>query len=299
MSVECESLSKRFGRHTAVRNISLDIPAGSAFALIGTNGAGKTTTLRLLVNILQPDAGVARVLGVDSRKLAREHLLRIGYLSENQKLPERLTVAQYFDYLRVLYPSWDRELERSLRRELDLLPERKLGKLSHGMRMKTLLTSVLAFRPAVLILDEPLSGLDPLIRDEIVQGLLRQADETTIVISSHEINEIETFTTHVGFMDKGELVFQDSTESTLARFRTINVVLSGNSTIPNRLPKTWLSPEVADRSLRFVDTAYESYDAAMQMLAARLGPVRFDAEPMSLREISKALMRAHRQRTSS
>jgi ABC-2 type transport system ATP-binding protein len=294
MTIESQELVKRFGRHTAVRNVSLRVPNGSAFALIGNNGAGKTTTLRMLVNILKPDSGEARVLGVDSRKLARSDFLNIGYVSENQKLPERLTVAQYFGYLRALYENWDPDLERSLRRDLDLPPERKLGKLSHGMRMKTVLAAALAFRPKVLILDEPLSGLDPLVRDEIVEGLLRQAEETTIVISSHEITEIETFTTHVAFMDRGELVFQDSIEALLARFRVVDVALMGNPKLSADLPSTWLNVEHAERSLRFVDTAFTSYDAALRSLSARLGPVRFEAEPMSLREISKALMRARK-----
>lgn len=299
MSIECESLSKHFGRHAAVRNLSLRVPAGSAFALIGTNGAGKTTTLRMLVNILQPDAGAARVLGIDSRELARGDYERIGYVSENQVLPERLTVAQYFDYLRALYSNWDTELERTLRRNLELPPERKLGKLSHGMRMKTLLTGALSFRPSVLILDEPLSGLDPLVRDEMVDGMLRQADETTILISSHEIKEIESFTTHCAFMHRGELAFQDSIEATLARFRSVDITLTGASKTPAQLPKTWLNVELGERSLRFVDSAFESDEAMRAALAMRLGPVRFSAEPMSLREISKALMRARQPGSES
>ena len=292
MLIESRDLTKHFGRHTAVRGLSLRVPEGSAFALIGNNGAGKTTTLRMLVNILQPDSGEARVLGVDSRRLTRTDLLRIGYVSESQKLPERLTVAQYFDYLRALYENWDRDLERSLRRGLDLPPERKLGKLSHGMRMKTVLAAAMAFRPKVLILDEPLSGLDPLVRDEIVAGLLHQADETTIVISSHEITEIETFTTHVAYMERGQLLFQDSTEALLARFRQVDVALAGNARLPADLPATWLNVEAAERSFRFVDSAFTNYDNAQRVLSARLGPIRFEAEQMSLRDISKALMRA-------
>jgi ABC-2 type transport system ATP-binding protein len=299
MTVECEGLSKRFGRHEAVRNLSLRVPAGSAFALIGTNGAGKTTTLRMLVNILQPDSGTARVLGVDSRRLARENFERIGYVSENQHLPERLSVAQYFDYLRALYSSWDSSLERTLRRDLDLPPERKLGKLSHGMRMKAVLAAALAFRPKMLILDEPLSGLDPFVRDQMVDGMLRQADETTILISSHEITEIESFTTHVAFMHGGQLAFQDSIEATLARFRTVDVALTGASKAPVETPKAWLNVELGERSLRFVDSAFESDEAMRAALAARLGPVRFSAEPMSLRDISKALMRARQPGSES
>jgi ABC-type multidrug transport system ATPase subunit len=294
MTVECERVAKRFGRHRAVRDLSLHVPRGSAYALVGSNGAGKTTTLRMLVNILQPDTGSAQVLGIDSRKLAREDFARIGYVSENQALPERLTVAQYFDYLRALYVSWDPNLERSLRRDLDLPPERRLGKLSHGMRMKTILAATLSFRPAVLILDEPLSGLDPLVRDEMVDGMLRQADETTILISSHEISEIESFTTHVGFMDRGELVFEDSIETLLGRFRMVDVTLTGASRLPDRIPATWLNLERGERSLRFVDTAFDSLEAIQHAIGNMLGPARVDAEPLSLREIVKALMRARR-----
>ena len=294
MTIECESIGKRFGRHRAVRDLSLHVPRGSAYALVGSNGAGKTTTLRMLVNILQPDTGSAHVLGIDSRRLAREDFERIGYVSENQALPERLTVAQYFAYLRSLYSCWDSDLERSLRGDLDLPPERRLGKLSHGMRMKTMLAGALSFRPAVLILDEPLSGLDPLVRDEMVDGMLRQADEATILISSHEISEIESFTTHVGFMDRGELVFEDSIETLLARFRKIEVVLTGASRLPDRLPPSWLNVEREERSLSFVDPAFESLEASQRELGTLLGPVRVDAEPQSLREIVKALMRARR-----
>src|SRR5687768_14848181 len=100
MIVEADNLVKRFRRFDAVRGVSLAVPKGAALALIGANGAGKTTTLRLLLNILTPDAGSARVLGIDSRRLSRRDFWRIGYVSENQKIPDRLTVAQYFDYVR-------------------------------------------------------------------------------------------------------------------------------------------------------------------------------------------------------
>jgi ABC-2 type transport system ATP-binding protein len=105
MIIETEGISKTFRRHDAVRHVSLSVPKGAVYALVGENGAGKTTTLRMLVNILTPDRGSARVLGVDSRRLARREFLRLGYVSENQTLPDRLTVAQYFRYLQSVYPN--------------------------------------------------------------------------------------------------------------------------------------------------------------------------------------------------
>src|SRR6187549_2386603 len=112
MIIETNHVAKRFGRFEAIEDLSLRVPEGSVFALIGPNGTGKTTTIRMLMNILRPDRGDITVLGTPSRHLGPKDFQRIGYVSESQKLPEGLTLAQYFDYLRSLYPSWDAALER-------------------------------------------------------------------------------------------------------------------------------------------------------------------------------------------
>ncbi|MEX0903687.1 MAG: ABC transporter ATP-binding protein [Pseudohongiellaceae bacterium] len=295
MIINTENLSKHYGRVDVLKDLNLRVPEGSAFALVGTNGAGKTTSMRILVNILQADSGKATVLGVDSTRLSQSDFTRIGYVSENQELPERLTIEQYFNYLRALYPNWDRNLEQNLRRKMELPPSRMLSKLSHGMRMKTVLIAGLAFRPKLLILDEPLSGMDTLTRDEVVEGLLDQADETTILISSHELAEIENFTSHIAFMDKGKLYFQEAIESLRARFREVNITLSAQKALPQQLPASWLSTEISGHSLRLVESKFENYEAMQQKLVAHFGAVRFDAESMSLREISKVLIRDARE----
>src|SRR5262249_52927367 len=156
---------------------------GSAFALVGPNGAGKTTTLKILVNLLEPSRGQATILGVDSRRISPRELTDIGYVSENQELPGRLTVGEYLDYLRPFYGRWDRALETSMRNDMQLPATHKLRDLSHGMRIKIALVCALSFRPRLLILDEPFAGLDALVRDELIGGLLRQAGELTILIS--------------------------------------------------------------------------------------------------------------------
>lgn len=295
MIIETDRLTKRFSRHEAVSELSLAVPEGAALALIGSNGAGKTTTLRMLVNILRPDSGSARVLGVDSTRLSHRDFMKIGYVSENLQLPERLSVEEYFRYLRALYPNWDAGLEHDLRKRFELPPDRTLGKLSHGMRMKAMLASVLSFRPALLILDEPLSGLDPLVRDEIMEGVLRQADETTIVISSHELAEIESCTTHVAFMSRGRLLFQETSDALGARFRDVSVVLSEPRTASAPVPDTWLSLQASDHVLRFVDAAFTDHQTLQSRVGALFGHIeRCDAAPMSLREISKSLMRTSR-----
>lgn len=295
MIISTEHVEKSYGRVKVLQDICLQVPEGSAFALVGTNGAGKTTTLRMLVNIIKPDSGSASVMGIDTRSLAYQNYLDIGYVSENQKLPERLTIEQYFNYLSALYDNWDRGLESELRRKLELPPSRLLSKLSHGMRMKTVLIAALAYRPKILILDEPLSGLDSLVRDEVIEGLLEQADETTILISSHELAEIENFTTHIAFMDKGRLLFQESIESLGDRFREITVTLSAQKNLPEQYPSSWLHPRISGHSFQLVESAFQDHESMYQKLTKYFGPIQFDDERMSLREISKALIRDARK----
>jgi ABC-2 type transport system ATP-binding protein len=143
--IQAYNLWKRFGRHDVLQGLSFTAPEGSAYALIGANGAGKTTTIKIRMNILEPTRGSATVLGVDSRRISPRELSQIGYVSENQDMPEGLTVAEYLDYLRPFYPKWDRDLEATIRRDLRLPPERKIGDLSHGMRMKMSLACALPF----------------------------------------------------------------------------------------------------------------------------------------------------------
>jgi ABC-2 type transport system ATP-binding protein len=295
MIVDTEHVSKKYGRVEVIKDLCLQVPEGSAFALVGTNGAGKTTTLRVLVNLIRPDTGRATVLGVDTRDLSHRDLTQIGYVSENQQLPERLTIAQYFAYLRALYPNWDRGLENGLRKQLELPPDRTLSKLSHGMRMKTVLVAGLAFRPKLLILDEPLSGMDTLTRDEVVEGLLQQADETTILISSHELSEIENFTSHIAFMDKGRLYFQESIESLRSRFREVNGILSARRELPESYPSSWLAPRTSGHSLQLIESKYRDHESMYRDLTELFGAVQFETAPMTLREVSKALIREARE----
>jgi ABC-2 type transport system ATP-binding protein len=292
--IEVDNLWKKFGRHEALRGLSFTVPRGAAYALIGANGAGKTTTIKVLMNILDPSRGSARVMGVDSRRLSPAELRRIGYVSENQDMPERLTVAQYLDYLRPFYPKWDRKLEGEIRRQLRLPPERRIGELSHGMRMKMALACALPFRPELLILDEPFSGLDPLVRDEFMEELLRQAGEMTVLISSHELGEIDGVATHVAFLDEGKLLFQESMADLTGRFREVRIVTEREASPPGQPPNHWLDLKAAGNVLMFVDSRF-SDDALGERVHSLMGGVRrIDAQPMPLRSIFTTLARAAR-----
>jgi ABC-2 type transport system ATP-binding protein len=294
MIVHAHDVWKKFGRFDALRGLTFRVPEGSAFALIGANGAGKTTTIKVLMNIIGPTSGDATVLGVDTRAVSPKELAQIGYVSENQHMPGRMTVSAYIDYLRPFYASWDRALEADLLGQLRLPPDRRIKDLSHGMRLKMALACALPFRPRLLVLDEPFSGLDPLVRDELLERLMRHAGEMTILISSHELAEIEPLTTHVAFLDGGKLLFQEAMSDLTARLRKVLVTLEAAARAPAQAPKEWLEVRAVGNVLSFVDTRFSEQDLAARVTAV-VGEVRhIETQPIALRSIYTALARAVR-----
>ena len=292
--IRVADLWKTFGRYDALRGLSFEVPEGSALALIGANGAGKTTTIKILMNIFKASRGMATVLGVDSRAISPRELTQIGYVSENQEMPGRLTVDEYLDYLRPFYPGWDKGLETLIRRQLFLPPDRKISDLSHGMRMKMALACALPYRPRLLILDEPFSGLDPLVRDEFMEGLLQQAGEMTILISSHDLGEIDGVATHVTFLDQGRLLFEERMDELMDRFREVRVTLEREQRVPDRPPKNWMQSRTAGNVLTFVDTQFSEEDLGDQVRRLFDGVRTIDAQPMTLRFIFTTLARSAR-----
>lgn len=183
-AIRTEGLSRIFGRTVAVDAVDLEVPEGAIYALVGANGAGKTTIIKMLMNIFSPSSGHAEILGINTRRVEGKTFNRIGYVSENQEMPEWMTTGALLAYCRSFYPQWDTALEQQLVRQFDLPLKRKLKHLSRGMRMKAAFASSLAYRPSLIVLDEPFSGLDPLVRDELIEGLLDRAPETTISFKS-------------------------------------------------------------------------------------------------------------------
>lgn len=294
MVIQLDNISKKYGGFEALEDLSLRVPEGSVFALFGANGAGKTTTIRMLMNLIWPTRGDAAVLGVNTRALSPRELAQIGYVSENQQMPGRMTVGAYIHYLRGFYPTWDRAVETRLLGNLRLPPERRIRDLSHGMRMKMALACALPFRPKVLVLDEPLSGLDPLVRDEFMETLTLQAAETTVLISSHELAEIEGITSDVAFLDRGTLLFQESKAELKSRVRAVQVTLESAASVPAVVPREWLDIRAMGNVLSFVDIRYSEVELAAR-IAALLGAVRhLEAKPLPLRSLYTTLARAVR-----
>jgi ABC-2 type transport system ATP-binding protein len=293
-AIQTESLCKRYGKTAALDGVDLAVPEGAIYALVGANGAGKTTLIKLLMNILRPTSGRAHVLGLDSHNVAGKAFNRIGYVSENQEMLDGMTVEAMLDYNRAFYPRWDRELERQLVHQFDLPLKRKLKHLSRGMKMKASFASSLAYRPSLIVLDEPFTGLDPLVRDELIEGLLERAPETTIFLSSHDLAEIESFASHVGYLENGKVLFSDEMTVLSDRFRDVTITLRSTATLPEKMPSTWLLPECADCVVHFIDSEHRG-DASDVELAA-IFPEASDIaiEPMPLRAIFLAMAKTSR-----
>ena len=280
------SLTLCYGRQAALSDVSLTVDTGSVYALVGPNGAGKTTLIQLLMNLQPPTSGAAEVLGLPSTQIHGAALARIGYISELQEMPDSMTVAAFLRYLRPFYPTWDFALEEHLLQQFDLPPDRELRHLSRGMRMKAAFVSALSYRPSLLILDEPFSGLDPLVRDELIQGLLDRIGDSTIFLSSHDLAEIENFASHIGYLHQGSLLFSEELTALSGRFRQVHL-RPGPSTLPALpLPASWLEVERSDAHLRFKDSAFSTPEGAVAAIRA-IFPAASDIsfQPLSLRDI--------------
>jgi len=294
--IETQGLTRRFGAFAAVDDLSLSVPEGSIYAFLGPNGAGKTTTIKMLLNILPPTAGSARLLGIDSTRLGPREFARIGYVSENQQLPEWMTVGQLIDFCRPMYPDWDAGLCARLVAGFELPLDRKLRSLSRGMKMKAALLASLAYRPRLLVLDEPFTGLDPLVRDEVIRGMLELTEQErwTVIISSHDIDEVERLADWVGVINAGRMQLSESAASLQARFRRIEAVVAAGVRPPSSPPRTWLTPELTPHSVSVVESQYETGASEARLAAAFPGAAQVTVSEMTLREVFLALARTFR-----
>jgi ABC-2 type transport system ATP-binding protein len=290
-AIRTHDLVKRYRRLTALDGVALDVQEGAVYALVGQNGAGKTTAIKILTNLISATSGTAEVLGMDSRKIRGKAYAQIGYVSENQEIPEWMKVGALLDYLREFYPTWDISLEQSLIKQFDLPLDRKIKTLSRGMKMKLALASALAFHPRLIVLDEPFGGLDPLVRDQLIEGLLERAAESTIFLSSHDLAEIESFSSHVGYLDSGKLLFSEEMSSLATRFREVELTRETDAPLPAPLPDGWLQPKSSGMLVRFVDSRFDEQrtSADIQRVFGTVKDIQY--RPLSLRSIFLALAR--------
>lgn len=206
--VAITGLSRRFGSKLALDEVSLFVPRGSVFGLVGENGAGKTTLIKHILGLLKAESGSVRVFGKNPVADPVGVLSRVGYLSEYRDLPAWMRVDQLLCYTRAFYSGWDPQYAEQLREQFGLDPAARVKTLSQGQQAKAGLLIALAFRPELLLLDEPSSGLDPVVRRDILEAIIRTvADEgRTVLFSSHLLDEVERVSDQLAMIHRGRLV---------------------------------------------------------------------------------------------
>jgi len=200
-------------------------------------------------------------------------------------------------YCRPFYPTWDAAFADALLTQLDLPRTRPLKDCSRGMKMKAALVVSLAYRPELLVMDEPFAGLDALVREEFSQGILEVAGGErpwTVFISSHDIDEVERLADWIGIINRGRLELAEPVSAMLGRFRQVEVIVAGDATLAPDAPATWLRPEAAGHAIRFVDSAFRESDIGAAVRGRYPSARDVTVTPMSLRQIFITLARVYR-----
>ena len=222
--ITISELTRRFGATTALDSVSVSLPRGAVYGLVGANGAGKTTLIRHILGLLRAESGSVRVFGLDPVADPVAVLSRIGYLSEENDLPGWMRVDELIRYTSAFYPKWENDYAEELRRTFALEAAAKIKDLSKGQKARAGLLIALAHRPELLVLDEPSSGLDPIVRRDILGAVIRTiADEgRTVLFSSHLLDEVEEVADHVTMIDHGRIVLSAPLDAIKESHRSLN-----------------------------------------------------------------------------
>ncbi|ARV44944.1 ABC transporter ATP-binding protein [Bacillus inaquosorum] len=211
MEITLEHVSKKYGRQTAVNDVSITLSSGRIYGLIGPNGSGKSTTLKMMAGLLFPTLGLVKA---DEKPVTRDMVRQTAYLTELDMFYPHFTVKDMVNFYQSQFPDFQKEQAYKLLNEMQLDPKKKIKKLSKGNRGRLKIVLALARRASVILLDEPFSGLDPMVRDSIVNSLVSYIDfeQQIVVIATHEIDEIETLLDEVIILANGEKVAQRDVE---------------------------------------------------------------------------------------
>jgi len=236
--IAVNNVCRRYGSKLALADVSFTVRRGGVLGLVGANGAGKTTLIKHVLGLLRARTGTVQVFGLDPVPHSVEVLGRLGYLSEDRDLPPWMSVTELVRYSQAFYPGWDATYAEKLRQRFQLLPDARIRTLSNGELAKAGLLVALAHRPELLVLDEPSSGLDPIVRREILEAVVRSvADEgRTVLFSSHLLDEIARVSDYVAMMAYGRLVLQAPLHEVLETHRRVVVRLAHATRDLRQLP---------------------------------------------------------------
>jgi ABC-2 type transport system ATP-binding protein len=222
--IQVAEVTRRFGATTALDTVTVSVPRGTVYGLVGANGAGKTTLIKHVMGLLRAESGSVRVFGLDPVAEPVGVLSRIGYLSEENDLPGWIRVDELVRYSRAIYPGWDDAYAEELRHAFALDPAAKIKTLSKGQKARTGLLVALAHRPELLVLDEPSSGLDPIVRRDILGAVIRTIahEGRTVLFSSHLLDEVEQVADHVTMINLGKVVLSAPLDTVMQSHRSLD-----------------------------------------------------------------------------
>jgi ABC-2 type transport system ATP-binding protein len=293
--IELANVTKRYARHTALDGVSLSVPPGVVFALLGENGAGKTTAIRLMLGLADATAGEVRVLGLDSRREGLEIRRRVGYLPERPTLYEWMTAAEIGWFTAGFYTNERGDTSafefefRKLVEGFAVPLDRKLSQLSKGMRAKVALSLALAHQPELLILDEPTSGLDTMVRREFLESMVDiAAAGRTVLLSSHQIGEVERVADYVAIVHAGRVLLVERLDDLKRTTRQVTITLEDSRRGLQPLPGEIVHQRHRGRQFELVTRGLD--ETAIETLRFAEGVVAVEARTPSLEEIFVAYM---------
>ncbi|MFA7328331.1 MAG: ABC transporter ATP-binding protein [Candidatus Ratteibacteria bacterium] len=287
--IETQGLTKRYTRRNeAVKSLDLKVPKGSVYVFLGRNGAGKTTTIRMLLGLLQKTAGKAEVLGLDPDKNPVPIKKRVGYVADNQKMYDWMTIQETINFCRPFYPTWNNSLAEDLLKRFELPKRAKIKELSRGMNGKVALLLALAHQPELLILDDPTSGLDPVVRREFLQGIIEiiHQEAKTVFFSTHIITEAEQIADYAGVLEEGKLLLSQPLDKLKDSVKQIRLIFE------NKVPDDVSFPGLLKKELighELVLTVKDYTPDALKSLA-RFNPKSTEVLDLNLEDIFVSLV---------
>ena len=291
--IRLDNVTKRFGSQLALDRVSLDVPAGSVFALLGENGAGKSTAIKLMLGLIEPDAGRAEVMGLDSARQGVEVRRRIGYVAERPTLYEWMTVHEIGWFAAGFYGGAYLPNYLKLTEQFQLPAAKKLADLSKGMRAKVALALAMGHDPELLILDEPTSGLDTLVRREFLESMVeRAASGKTVFLSSHQIGEVERVADIVAILRGGELIVVERLEKLKAEVQELTITLREPGLEPPIIAGELLRQRRRSRQWQLL--VRRASEASLTALQEHPGVEEVERRTPSLEEIFVAYMKHNR-----
>lgn len=292
LAILARGVSRRFGQVKAVADASLTLPRGACSILIGTNGAGKTTLFRLLQGMQTRDGGDLAVLGLDPTTDGGRLRANIGYVPEDGVLGQSwMTVERLISHHRAYYPAWDHDYAEHLSRRLSIKRDRRLSQLSKGQARRIQLVLAMAHRPALLLLDEPTDGLDPIVRSDVLSLLAEHLADTgcSTLISTHIVHEFQGIADRLAVIKRGTVCVDIERDALLANLRSYRGVVPTDWVLPPRLAPHSLRVEVFGRERRWI---LNGNPKQTREVLTDSGVTLSEVMPLTLEEAALVLLRS-------